>query len=140
LSKTERALAAAKYANMKKGSNQHTRDSDGRPMTSQRKAAEKFGTKVNQIWRAKTVLTDGIPELQEALAAEEVSVSDAANISGEKPAVQRKAVQAVKAGKVATLTEAVKVSKGPPAVDAADICKQLDKLSEDLMLVKTKAV
>jgi ParB-like chromosome segregation protein Spo0J len=140
LSKNERAIAAAKYATMKRGFNQHTTDDDGRPPVSQRKAAERFGTTETQAQRAKKVLSKGTPELQEAMQAEKVSVSDAAKVAGEKPALQRKAVEAVQSGKARTLTEAVQASKGAPAVDAADICKQLDKLSEELMLVKTKDV
>jgi ParB-like chromosome segregation protein Spo0J len=128
LTVAEKAIAAAKYSNAKKGYNQHTASADGRPMASQAQAAEKFGTTTKQIQRAKKVLSKGTPELQAAMQAEEVSISDAAAIAGEKPATQKKAIKAVKNGKASTLREAVEKEHGPLPEDPVKFAAELDAL------------
>jgi ParB-like chromosome segregation protein Spo0J len=130
LSKAERALAAAKYANMKRGHNQHSTMNGTKPV-SQREAAEKFGVNDQTVGRAAKVLK-GVPELEKAVLTETVSVSDAAAIAGEDPKLQRQALQAVEEGKSGTLKEAVQKAKGPPPIDPAGLCRTIDDLIEQL--------
>lgn len=106
LSKAERALAAAKIANMRRGHNQHTTLNGQKPV-SRREAAAKFEVNDHTLDRAARVLHSGVPELEQAVLAEIVSVSDAAAIAGEDPDVQRQALAAVEAGEAGTLRAAV---------------------------------
>jgi ParB-like chromosome segregation protein Spo0J len=130
LSKGERALCAARYANMKRGYNQNS-SVNGKPPVSQREAAEKFGADRGTVERAARVLK-GVPELEQAVLAETVSVSDAAAIAGEDPKLQREALEAVQAGEAKTLKEAVRTVKGRPPTDRAALCRALEEMIEQL--------
>ena len=77
LSDSQRAMVAAKLANLEVGDNQHS------PIggTSQSDAAEMLNVGKRSVERAKEVRDDGVPELQEAVEQGRVSVSAAADIS-----------------------------------------------------------
>lgn len=137
LSEAERAIAAVNFSTMKRGDNQHTGKGEDGPNgpTSQKEAAKKFNVNPRKVKRAKKVIENGTPELQEAMRTEKVSVSDAAAIAGEKPEVQRKALADVEAGKVKTLQEAVKGKDS--SKELVKIGADLDKLIERLAQVDT---
>ena len=144
LTVAEKAMAAAKYATMKRGFNQHTKNkadsTNGEAPKSQKEAAAKFGVPIHQIQRAKKVQKSGVPELQEAVLNETVSISDAAAIAGESAKVQRKAVAAVKNGKAHTLSEAVAITTNPPAEDLDVLCRDVDGILDRVARVQTDDV
>lgn len=141
MTEAEKVLAAVGYANLKRGDNQHTKEEVGtRVPSSQKEAAQKFGVNVKQLKRAKAVLEKGTPELQEAMRAEKVSVTDAAAIAGEAPEVQREAVAKVLAGEKGTLKEAMAAGRPDHAKDLREIARDLDGLAERLARVETPNV
>jgi ParB-like chromosome segregation protein Spo0J len=113
LGETERAMAAAKIATLKKGANQHTAVAvcSGEGDIPQAKAAEMMDVSVDSLQRAKKVLDHGTPELQKAVAEGTVSISDASSAASEEPAVQRKAVKRVKEKKAKTIRQAILQTK-----------------------------
>jgi len=142
MSESEKVLAAVGYAKFKRGDNQHTgKSSDAanagasKP-ASQKEAAKKFGVSDAAVERAKKVMEHGTPELQEAMKAEVISVSDAASIASEPAEVQRQAVEMVKAGEATTAAGAVKAAKGN-VEDPLKICKDIDAIVARLALVQT---
>lgn len=143
MTQAEKVLAAVGYAKFKRGDNQHSvgDSSDttnvGTSPKSQKQAAEKFGVNVKQIERAKAVLERGVPELQEAMKSEDVSISDAADIADEKPSVQRKAVKAVQSGEANTLKEAVGGMRPAAPETPARIAKELEGVIDRLGRVQT---
>ena len=148
---------------MKRGYNQHTKggDSLGPPPRSQKEASAKFGVPIHSIRRAKAVEEKGVPELKEAVKNETVSLSDAAGIVNEPPAVQKQAVEAVLNGKATTLKGAIEgtnghatnghaknghakahkaateAANGTPVENPAEICGVLDQLIERTARVPT---
>lgn len=73
----QRAMVAAKIANLRKGDNQHTSIDVA---TSQKQAAKRMDVSVPSVQRAKTVLERGTPELVAAVEQGRVSVSAAATV------------------------------------------------------------
>lgn len=143
MSEAERALAAVAYANLKKGYNNSTNPPNGglgeNSPVSQKQAAEKFDVKPRQVERAKQIVDKGVPELQQAVKEEKVSISDAAKITSEPPKVQREAVKEVLAGKASTLAGAV-AAKSQPQEDPAKLAQALDAVLERLPNVQTERV
>src|ERR1043166_1666471 len=116
LTEAEKVMAATKYAKLKFGDNQYSgrgKQGSANAPPSQKEAAKKFNISVDKLKRAKRVMESGVPELQTAYQAGEISVSDAAKIADEAPDVQRAAVKAVKTGKAKTLKAAVAAISGP---------------------------
>lgn len=120
LGEGDRVLAAARYAKAKGGGDRdEKKPSNFRPSQNatveneptNADAADRFNVSKAKVDRAKVVLASGTPELQQAVSEDEVSISDAAKVAKEPPAVQRKAVADVKAGKSRTATGAVKARK-----------------------------
>lgn len=77
LNETQRAMVAAKLANLPRGANQHSPIGE----TSQREAAELLNVGKRSVERAREVLDEGAPELVEAVQAGRVSVSAAADVA-----------------------------------------------------------
>ena len=107
----DRKLAAARYAAAKTGQNQHDSARVSQleePSPTRDQASEKFNVSKADIDRAKTVLANGTPALQAAVADETVTVSDAAKVAGKPAAVQNRAVDDVKKGKAKSAAAAAK--------------------------------
>jgi hypothetical protein len=75
-------------------------------------AAEKFDVSEDDVERAKTVLSHGTESVQQALAADEITVGDAAKVAMESPAIQDAAVDAVLNGQAKSATGAAKAITG----------------------------
>lgn len=114
----DRKLAAARYATAKGGgdrsstmvsppSQNATVEKNGVSPT-RAQAAAKFEVSKDDVDRAKTVLANGTPKLQAAVADDTVTVSDAAKVAKHPAKVQDKAVDDVKTGKAKTATQAAK--------------------------------
>lgn len=89
LDESQRAMIAGKIANMKLGSNQHTKvPSIGGPKVSSNDAAKKMNVGTRSVERAKKVLDKGSAELVQAVEDGKVAVSVAAKIA-ELPAEQQ---------------------------------------------------
>ncbi len=110
LGEGERAMAAADYLKALRGIHKSDKTPNvpiGTP-SSQKQAAKDFNVSLRSINRAVAVQDHAEPEVANAVRNGHAAVSDAATISKEKPAVQRKAVEAVVNGHAKTLSEAVK--------------------------------
>lgn len=77
LTESQRALIAARLANSRVGTNQHTAGA-----VSQKAAAKDLGVSVDSVSRGKKVLSNGIPELVKAVAAGRIDISKAARLAG----------------------------------------------------------
>jgi hypothetical protein len=109
LDESQRAMVAAKLANMKRGDNQHT----SIEATSKERAAELLNVGRASVERAKKVQTKGDPELQRAVDTGEISVSAAASIADLPKGEQKAAVRGGKkaAAKAAKKTKAERQTK-----------------------------
>jgi hypothetical protein len=92
LNEAQRAMAAAKAADQKRGANQH---SEGLPIG---RAAALLNIGERSVARAREVLRGGVPELVTAVEAGEIAVSAAADISGTPETEQRKMVACISGG------------------------------------------
>ncbi|MDA8092436.1 MAG: MT-A70 family methyltransferase [Betaproteobacteria bacterium] len=72
----QKAVIAARIANLKLGSNQHTAGA-----VSQKQAADELGISVDTLQRGKQVLEKGAPELIQAVEEGRIDISNAARIS-----------------------------------------------------------
>ncbi|MGC2239141.1 MAG: helix-turn-helix domain-containing protein [Pyrinomonadaceae bacterium] len=79
LSDDERAIVAAKVANLPQGVSKANTPNGG--FVSQSEAARLFNVSTRSLQRAVKVVKDGVPLLQEKLAANEFSLSEAASIA-----------------------------------------------------------
>lgn len=108
------ALAAGKYATAKVG-RPRKKSGQNDPIISESSseeknntnAAEKFNISESKVKRAKRIIVQGVPELQQAATDGEITVSDASNVASQEPKVQRQAVQDVRDGKYKTATASV---------------------------------
>lgn len=73
----QRALLAARLAKLPKGANQHT--PNGGP--SQKQVSEMLSVSPRSIDRAKTIISDGAPGLDDAVAQDEISIPKAVDIA-----------------------------------------------------------
>lgn len=101
LTESQRAMIAAKLANLNVGQKASDKPDSGIPL-SQAQAAETMNVSVDTVKQAKKVIANGTPELQEAVGSGAVSVSDAAKVADKPPEVQNQAVADVKSGKSRT--------------------------------------
>jgi hypothetical protein len=83
LNESQRAITAAKVANMRLGDNQHARGSANLPTLpiSQTVAASKLGVSPRSLRTAKRLLENGPPELVQRVERGEMTVSRAAKIA-----------------------------------------------------------
>lgn len=82
-------------------------------------AAEMFDVSPRQVEKAKSVLDNGTPELQEAMEDGTITITDAAAIAHEAPEVQKEAVEKVKKKKARTVKAAVQTSISGDADESA---------------------
>jgi N6-adenosine-specific RNA methylase IME4/ParB-like chromosome segregation protein Spo0J len=90
LDESQRAMIAAKLANLKDGQRKSSGASIGAPRTevSQIDAANKMGVGRMSVQRAKKVLDKGTPELAQAVESGQIAVSVAAKIAEMEPEQQ----------------------------------------------------
>lgn len=95
LTASQAAMVAAKYANIKRGSNQHVKEHppNGGTSVSQAQAAAATGATVRSTQRAAEVLSGGNEELIEAVAAGKTTVTAAARTVKEQKPAKRKPEQ-----------------------------------------------
>ncbi len=117
LNDSQRAMIAAKLANLEVGANQHTTDA-----MTQKAAAEAFKVSVDTLQRAKKVNEVGVPALKDAVQAGKLDVTNAAVIASLPP---EKQVEVVAMEPKAILAAAKKINKENKAVIRK---KQLDHL------------
>lgn len=125
----DRAMTAAKVANFKLGTNQHTKpkaedapegtsaDVPSLPSLPIEQAAEMFDVSRSSVERARSVLENGTPELQKALEEGKVSLTDAARTARATPAQQARAVARVVSGKARTASESIPVREKKPSAN-----------------------
>jgi hypothetical protein len=141
LGEAERAMVAAKVANLTRGrpliippiggiinGQSESANSRDKPATRE-KAARMLNVSPRSVDRAKVVTENGTPALQDAVKDGTVSLHDAAKVAAEPPEVQDEAVKQVKDGKVRTAAAAVEDAKPPPG-DAEEPQSLLDKNGE----------
>lgn len=129
----DRALAAARYATARVGNpnlQSVPKEPIGNAAQTKKAAAEKFDISESEVKRAKKVIASGTEKLQEAVAKDEITVTDAAKVAAKSPAVQDHAVGEVKSGNAKTATQAAdrieppKPKSGKPKFDE----KRFDKV------------
>jgi ParB-like chromosome segregation protein Spo0J len=101
LDASQRALVAAKLVELS-GKNAKT----GCKNFSTRQAAEQMGVSHVSVQSARSVIRNGVPELEQAVKQGQVAVSDAARVAKLPARRQRKALQGVRDCKASTLAEA----------------------------------
>lgn len=111
LGEGEKALAAARYATAMGGRPKPPQVGEVSDNHTNSEAAEAFEVSERTVERAKEVIANGVPEVQEALEKDEITVSDAAKVSKEEPEVQREAVEAKRKGKAKSAAGAAKKKK-----------------------------
>jgi hypothetical protein len=116
LGEAERAMIAAKIANLAVGTNQHTRKKEGAPAgaPSIDQAAALMNVSPRAVDRAKAVTERGTPILQDAVKDGTVSLTDAAKVADELPAIQNQAVEQVRVGNATSASEAAKSNGRTP--------------------------
>jgi len=93
LNESQRAMVAARLANMERGDNRFTKvDGSIDPSTSQADAAKQLNVSVPSVKRAAKVLDDGVQELADTVDAGHVAVSTAADIATLPEEEQREVV------------------------------------------------
>ena len=97
LTESQRAMVAAKMADLKKGANQHPPIGGAKKYT-RKESASALNVGHGSVDRAKQVLTKGIPEIQDMVTSGEISVNTAKDISTLPEDDQRKAVSGGVAG------------------------------------------
>ena len=136
----ERALAAAKYATLKFGENRggfRGKKGSSTERPSQAEAAKKFNVALATVKRAKKVLDDGTPELQEAYRSGKIKVSDAVAVADESPEVQRQAIAAVLEKRAKTAKGAIAAARPDPAAELLVIDRDIEKIINRVVTFNT---
>lgn len=107
LSPTDRALLAASYANLPRGTNRHSVLDPSRDGSSlrQQDAASLFGVSDASITRAKRVAAKGSQELVTALHSGEISLAEAARVANLSKDEQKAILQAAAAIRIKKVEE-----------------------------------
>jgi hypothetical protein len=141
LNTSQRATVAARLANLKRDTTDSkmggkftpkSESSNISDLTPQEEAAKIMNVSPSAVKQAAKVEANGVPELKDAVAQGDISVSDAAKASDEPPKVQQAAVKAVKTGKASTATAAVhqrKKKTGSPTFDDRPAEKLIGQLT-----------
>jgi hypothetical protein len=123
LDESQRAMVAAKLANMRRGDNQHK--TEGR--TSQAKAAELLDVSPRSVGRAREVIDHGVPDLVDAVERGEVPIAPAAEF-----AKQPKEDQAKQIAEAGSPVDAVKVAvRRTKAVRLIEFIAMIGNVMED---------
>lgn len=133
---SQRALIAGRIATYKRGGDHAEQKRSANLHIAQ--AAQDMGVSRRSAADGKKVVEHGTPELQDAVMKGDISVSDAAKVASEEPAVQNKAVRNVRRGKAKTARAAVapvllvpadpRTRKSKPITDTR--CKNLLEAAE----------
>lgn len=107
LSPTDRALLAASYANLPRGTNRHSVLDPSRDGSSlrQQDAAALFGVSDASITRAKRVAAKGSQELVAALRGGDISLAEAARVASLPKAAQNAILEAAAAIRIRKVNE-----------------------------------
>ena len=121
LSESQRAMVAAKWAQLKIGVNQHNEGppiGGPSPTATRNKAASLLNVGTSSVDRAKVIVKDGIPGLVDMVQSGEVSVAAATDVAKLTQDEQRQAVS----GGVTGVMDAAKKSRlsKPSAVKSLD--------------------
>jgi ParB-like chromosome segregation protein Spo0J len=116
LSVEQRAIIAARIANLKEG--RPSKTAAGAAI-SQTEAAERLSVSRGSVQRARKVLKDGTPELVESLEKKEVALATAETIAAKPKAEQ---VEALLQAKAAKLTPRIKTEPLPPGARVVQAC------------------
>lgn len=108
LTEGQRAMVAAKLANMRQGERTDLQPSENSPKVSQAKAAELLNISDFSLKAAKKVQLEAQPELVKAVETGTIAVSAAARLANEPVAVQRAVVKKLETGAAKTVTAALK--------------------------------
>lgn len=106
LDESQRAMVAAKVANLGKGRPELNAQNCAFNST-QEEAAKSLNVSKRSVQNAATVQKNGTPALVQSVESGHVSVHDAASVAKEPPEVQNAAVEAVKTGTATTARQAV---------------------------------
>jgi ParB-like chromosome segregation protein Spo0J len=143
LSESQRAMVAARVANMQHGGDRRSDQAAALPLVCQAKAGEKVGVCERLVRDGVKVLGKGEPEVVRAVEHGKVAVSAAAKIAEHPPEVQRQAVVEINDGKkpaaVVRALPALPASSGkatPTAPAPAKLSKKEEKEQEN---ARTKA-
>jgi N6-adenosine-specific RNA methylase IME4 len=110
LSESQRAMAAARAANMRSGA-RTDRPSPKSDEVSAADAAKRFTVARSQVFEAKTVIATGSPEIVKAVDAGVLPVSAAAKLVGRTPEFQARVVAKIEDGTAKSAVDAVRLIK-----------------------------
>ena len=141
LTDSQRAHAAGKLATMRQGERTDLEPSANLRKVSQRRAAELMRVSERSAASAAKVLNEGIPELNQAVERDEVSVAAAAGVATLPKAEQKRLVdagpQAIKAAAKNARAEKGKTGpiapKAAPSLTVPDQLARLSSLMADLL-------
>jgi hypothetical protein len=107
LDESQRAMVAAKIANMRQGERTDLQPSENSPKVSQAKAAEMLNISDFSLKAAKKVYAEAQPEVIRAVETGTMAVSAAAKLAEQPVAVQRTVVKALESGSAKTVRVAL---------------------------------
>ena len=107
LNESQRAMAAARVANMNHGGDRRSDQAANLPLVPQAEAAQRLGVSERSLRYAKVVQERGSPELVAIVDRDGVAVSDAAAVAKESHTTQRAIVAMVASGEVGNLKTAL---------------------------------
>lgn len=116
LTESQRALIAAKLANMRQGERTDLQPSANLPKVSQAEAARRLGVSERSVRHAVEIKNTGVPELIAAVEAGQVAVSTAAHLA-QLPADNQRAVLARGPDEIRAIARDVKAR-----IDRAGVC------------------
>ncbi len=108
LTESQRAMVAAKLANMRQGERTDLQPCQNFGKVSQGKAAEMLNISDETLRHAKKVQLEAQPELVKAVETGTIAVSAAARLANEPVAVQRAVVKKLETGAAKSVTAALK--------------------------------
>lgn len=131
LSENERVLAAARYANARRGGNagQNATQETDTPVVTTSQAAEQFNVGKRTLERARRIVTQGTEALQKAVAEGEMTVAVASEVAAEPKEEQEKVVEDVKSGKPVSINHR-RSKQGKAIFDDKIIEKLIGKLAK----------
>jgi hypothetical protein len=114
LTESQRAMVAAKLANMRQGARTDVRPRVNLPEVSNAQAAETLNISESLVKHAKKVQAEAQPEVIKAVEGGHMAVSAAAKLANEPVAVQRAVVKTLETGAAKTVPEALTRVQGAP--------------------------
>jgi hypothetical protein len=112
LNESQRAMVAAKLANMRQGARTDVQPQVNLPEVSNAKAADTLNISESLVKHAKKVQAEAQPEVIQAVETGHIAVSAAAKLAEQPVAVQRAVVQELETGAAKTVTAALQQVRG----------------------------